>query len=205
MTAPERRRPLPAIAFIAALSVLTALVWFRVLHRTDGDASSSGAKACPTASTSTTATAAAPKVVPAPQRVSVLVLNSTQRNGIAGAAKGLLQKRGFTVTNATDDAKIYGGHGLIPGVAEIRYGPAGRAAATLLRFYLPGATLKTLSTTSPIVTVALGQKYKQLAPAATVTAALKRAHITLSNNPTVNTSTSASASCQPTPSSTSSA
>src|ERR1700710_616010 len=84
MTAPERRRPLPALAFIGALSLLTALVWFRVLHRTDASTagpSNSTSSSCPSPSPTPSAT---PTVLPVPTKVTVLVLNSTNRNGIAG-------------------------------------------------------------------------------------------------------------------------
>ena len=33
MTAPQHRRPLPAVVFIGALTILTAIVWVRVLDR----------------------------------------------------------------------------------------------------------------------------------------------------------------------------
>ena len=35
MATSTARRPLPALAFLLALSLLTALVWWRVLHRSD--------------------------------------------------------------------------------------------------------------------------------------------------------------------------
>jgi hypothetical protein len=195
MTAPERRRPLPALAFIGALCLLTALVWFRVLHRTDtGDtATKSG---CPTASTSAVPSPVPlPTVLPAPSLVSVLVLNSTQRNGIAGAAKKRLERDGFKVTEAADDASALGGHGLIKGTAEIRYGPAALAAATLLRFYFPAAVMKATNTSSGVVTVSLGSKYRTPATSTVVRKALKKAHLTLSSKPLPVATPSATPSC----------
>ena len=41
MTAPPQRRPLPAVVFIAILTVLTAIVWVRVLGD-DAGAGSAG-------------------------------------------------------------------------------------------------------------------------------------------------------------------
>ena len=35
MATSTSRRPLPALAFLLALSLLTALVWWRVIHRSD--------------------------------------------------------------------------------------------------------------------------------------------------------------------------
>lgn len=179
MTAPERRRPLPALAFIAALCLLTALVWFRVLHRSDGS-TNAGKSTCPSQSTSA---APPPKVLPVPKRVSVLVLNSTQRNGIAAATKKELEKHGFKVTQATDDTTAYGGHGLIKGVAEIRYGPSALAGATLLRYFFPKAAMKVTDSSSAVVTVSLGAKYKKAATSTAVRRALAKAHVKVSSKP----------------------
>lgn len=180
MTAPERRRPWPALAFIGALSILTALVWFRVLHRTN-TAAHPAPKPCP--STSAPQPTPTPTVLPVPGRVTVLVLNSTQRAGIAGSATKALRTLGFHVESPADDASNYGGHGLLPGVAEIRYGPTGLAAATLLSYYFPTATLKSSDATTQAVLVSLGAKYKSVASAAAVKKALQSAHLTLSPTP----------------------
>lgn len=176
MTAPERRRPLPALAFIGALCLLTAIVWFRVIHRSDG--------ASPPATSCTPgAKAPTPKVtvVPHERRVSVLVLNSTNRKGIAGATKKALVARGFTVTDARNDSVTYGGHGLIHGVAEIRYGPSALAAATLLQYYVPHSVLKSTDASSNTVSVALGEKFKRIAAPKTVHLALHADHIKFGN------------------------
>ncbi len=177
MTAPERRRPLPALAVIAALCVLTAIVWFRVLHRSEASDAVAAPSPCPTPSPTLPSV---PNVLPVPGRVVVVVLNSTQRNGIAGATKRVLTKRGFKVVLATDDSARFGGHGLVTGVAEIRYGPAALAAATLLAHYFPHATLKPTVTVTTTVTVSLGAKFSQVATVAAVQHALAQAHQRLS-------------------------
>lgn len=194
MTAPVRRRPLPALAFIAALCLLTALVWFRVLHRSDGN-SGAGKSACPSPSTTATATVQKPKVLPVPSKVSVLVLNSTQRNGIATATKKALEKHGFKVTQAADDVKAFGGHGLIKGVAEIRYGPSVIAGATLLHYYFPKSLMKLTDSSSAVVTVSLGAKYTKPATPAAVRTALAKAHLTISAKATPTPTPTASSSC----------
>lgn len=173
MTAPERRRPLPALAFIGALCLLTAIVWFRVIHRSDG----SPAPTPSSCSSASTAHVAAPKVVPHPPTVSVLVLNSTNRSGIATSTKKQLQKRGFKVTDAKNDSATYGGHGLVNGVAEIRYGPASLASATLLTFYFPHAQLKLTDASSNVVAVSLGRKFHAVASPKAVRAAMHAAHV----------------------------
>jgi hypothetical protein len=172
MTAPERRRPLPALAFIGALCLLTAVVWFRVIHRT-GTASPPAASCTPGAKP----TAAAVKVVPHERKVSVLVLNSTNRKGIAGATKKALVARGFTVTDARNDSATYGGHGPIRGVAEVRYGPSALAAATLVQYYVPHSVLKPTDASSNTVTVSLGEKFKRIATAKAAHRALHANHI----------------------------
>lgn len=178
MTAPERRRPLPALALIGVLCLLTAIVWFRVIHRSDGSASPSPSS-CPAPSSTqhSAAPAAAPTVVPLPKKVSVLVLNSTNHNGIASATKKALTKQGFRVTDAKNDSGSYGGHGLIKGVAEIRYGPRALPAATLLHFYLPHAKLRSTDSSSRQVIVALGEKYKAIASAKAVHKAMRAGHV----------------------------
>ncbi|HEY2298601.1 MAG TPA: LytR C-terminal domain-containing protein [Jatrophihabitans sp.] len=172
MTAPERRRPLPALAFIGVLCLLTAVVWFRVIHR-GGGSDATGSPSCPTTVSSQHAT---PKVVPKPSTVSILVLNSTQRSGIASKTKKQLIKRKFKVTGAENDAAAYGGHGVIKGVAEIRYGPQAVAAAELVRFYFPHAAMQQTDASTRVVTVSLGANFKHLASRAGVRAAMHKSH-----------------------------
>jgi hypothetical protein len=173
MTAPERRRPLPALAFIGVLCLLTAVVWFRVIHR--GDSSpATGASSCPTTVATQHAT---PKVVPKPSTVSILVLNSTQRSGIAGKTRKELIKRKFKVSEpAQNDSSAYGGHGLIKGVAEIRFGPQAVAAAALVHYYFPHAAMHQTDASSRQVTVSLGAAFKHLASPAAVHAAMHKDH-----------------------------
>lgn len=197
MTAPERRRPLPALALIGALCLLTAVVWFRVIHRSDG--SSSHGSGCPTPSTASSGSASPTRtpqatlsVLPRPRTVSVLVLNSTARSGIAKSAKKALLRRHFKVVDATNDAKTYGGHGTIPGVAEIRYGPKAVAAAAVVRLYFPGATLRESGSSSQVVTVSLGRKYKTVATDSAVEKAMRAKHLKFG---TVAASPSPSRSC----------
>lgn len=188
MTAPERRRPLPALAFIGALSLLTALVWFRVLHRSDNAAGTAThtatQKPCPTVSTSSTPVRPpkAPTVLPIAAKVSVRVLNSTDRNGIAGATTKVLKKDGFQTAKAQDDTASYGGHGLIKGVAEIRYPPRQLPAATLLSYYFPQAALVPTRQKGSTVLVSLGAKYKHVAKPKKVKHALKRDGVKLKHH-----------------------
>lgn len=165
MTSPTKRRPLPALLFLLALCLLAGLVWWRVLHRDDGHA-----QAAPTCTPSQ-----APKTLPEPAAVTVTVLNSTTRNGIAGAARTVLIQDGFrSPDKAQNDSKDFGGSGkAIPGVAEIRYGASAADGAKLLAYYFPGATLVETKSTDSTVLVSLGTQYKAVNTPAKVTAALK--------------------------------
>ncbi|HZE49587.1 MAG TPA: LytR C-terminal domain-containing protein [Jatrophihabitantaceae bacterium] len=146
------RRPLPALIFLLGLSLLTALVWWRVIHRSDSGS--------PKAATTCQSTSS--KVVPQPSGVSVNVLNSTDRLHLARTVATAMGKVGFHVTGyGNDDPNV-----VVNGVAEIRYGTKGAQSATLLSFYLPGATLVPTTRTDSQVVVALGTKFKAVATTA---------------------------------------
>lgn len=178
MSAPPSRRPLPALIFIGALTVLTALVWFRVLNRTEGNARPS-----PSTCVKATAPVAEPTVLPYPKRVSVLLLNASNRDGLAAKTQKVLRKRGFVITQIGNDGPTYGGQALIKGVGQIRYGPQARLAATLLHYYLPAAVLKATDSSSATVTLSLGTTYKQVRTKPSVLAQLKADAVTLSTRP----------------------
>jgi hypothetical protein len=176
------RRPLPAVIALAALLLLTALVWWRVLHRDDGVASA-GSSTC-----STQQPVSGP-ALPGPGLVTLKVLNATDRSGIAAKARTRLVTDGFNVpaAAANDKPKVR-----IRGVAEIRFGPKGRAAAKLVHYYLPGAKLVPTDARTATVTVSLGEKYQGIASASSVQAALKDKNIALQTAPAGQPSSGAS-------------
>lgn len=193
MASTVKRRPLPALVSLLALLALTALVWWRVLHRSD----SSAAASCPTPSASVSTSAApAAAALPPPSAITVTVLNATKRAGIAGTTRKRLGTLGFRIPAAAgnDSPK-----NKVIGIAQIRYGPKGRAGAKVLRYYFPGATLRPIAASSATVVVALGPKYRNVAPAATVRRALRADRVvfaTTSAKPTTAVpSGSASPSC----------
>jgi hypothetical protein len=100
------------LVFLLALCLLAALVWWRVLNR--DDTTTKTAAGCPTA----TPTAPAGQL-PNPASITVLVLNSTDRAGIAAAARTALLAAGFAIPDAANnDSQQYGGKGTpIPEVA----------------------------------------------------------------------------------------
>jgi hypothetical protein len=162
MDRPSARRPLPALAFLLALSLLTALVWWRVIHRADSGHPAAKAP-CPTPSNT---------VVPQTSAVVLQVLNSTDRNNLAHNVATSLSKVGFHVAGIGNDPN------LVTGVAEIRYGSKGSAAATLVSFYLPGATLVAIQRSDSEVEVSLGSKFKSVATTAQAKKTMASRHIT---------------------------
>jgi LytR cell envelope-related transcriptional attenuator len=162
------RRPLPAVIALAALLLLTAIVWWRVLNR---DSSSSGST-----SSSCSAETHAVATLPAPNLVIVQVLNSTNRQGIADKVRSTLVNDGFNSPDpaANDKQKMK-----IPGVAQIRYGSKGRNGAKLLHYYFPKAKLVATKAKSATVIVSLGEGYQGVVTSSAVTAALQQKQIEL--------------------------
>ncbi|HEX8304657.1 MAG TPA: LytR C-terminal domain-containing protein [Jatrophihabitans sp.] len=163
MSTATRRRPLPALAFLLALSVLTAIVWWRVLHRPEPAQTAEPQTVAPTAS----CTPGGAKAVrlPTPASVSVVVLNGAGRDLLATKVTSQLKGRGFkTGTPGTTTA--------LNGVGEIRYGAAGRAGATLLSYHLPGAKLTPSNRSDARVNLVLGAGFRALASADTASKAV---------------------------------
>ncbi|HEX2904227.1 MAG TPA: LytR C-terminal domain-containing protein [Jatrophihabitans sp.] len=160
------RRPLPALVFLLALLAVTVLVWVRVLHR-----SSATTNTAPTpVPISTCASAGAkPLALPAAKAVSVVVLNGAGRDQLATTVSNQLKARGFRTGTPADAPSPYAG------VAEVEYGRAGRAAATLLGYYVPGAKLIPANRADAGLTLILGSGYRALASQAAVNAAVARA------------------------------
>ena len=162
MSTATRRRPLPALAFLLALSVLTGIVWWRVLNR----AEPTGTAQPPVVGQSASCTPGAQAIrLPAATSVSVVVLNGAGRDLLATRVTSQLKSRGFkTGTPGTTSG--------LSGVGEIRYSASGRAGATLLGYHLPGAKLTPVAGGSARVTVVLGAGFRALAPLDTVTKAV---------------------------------
>ncbi|MEP7021613.1 MAG: LytR C-terminal domain-containing protein [Pseudonocardiales bacterium] len=183
MSSPTKRRPLPALILLIALTLLTSLVWWRVLHRGDGQAAAGGTCKPPGASES---------VLPRPATVQVSVLNSTTRAGIARSTATTLTKIGFKVAGyGNDSPKVH-----VAGVAEIRFGPNQTKDASLLAYYFPGAKLVPLAA-DPLdkVVVSLGRKFKSVATRASAQAHMSSDHVSLAPTKTVPASPVGSASC----------
>ncbi len=94
-----------------------------------------------------------------PGQVTILVLNATNRNGLAAATAKDLAAVGFRIAGADNDDSDR----KAPKVAEVRFGPEGEARAQLVRSVLPkGSTLHNDKRKGTDVDVVLGQKYTKL-------------------------------------------
>jgi len=93
-----------------------------------------------------------------PPAVTVNVYNSTNRAGLAGSVAKLLRTQGFKVVDVANDPLGRS----ISGVGEIRYGPAGKAGATLVGARLSGAKVVLDSRTDATVDLVLGKTFKAL-------------------------------------------
>jgi hypothetical protein len=166
MSASTSRRPLPALGFLLALTVLTSVVWWRVLHRPDA----SGTTAAPVPTVHASCSAGGRAVAfPAPATVNVQVLNAAQRDGLAASVRDQLKARGFTVSGIGTAPSPLGG------IAEVRYGPTGKNGATLLSFYFPGAKMVPAGRSDAGVDLVLGKAFTAVAAPATVNKAVATA------------------------------
>jgi hypothetical protein len=159
-----KRRPLPALICLLALTLLTALVWWRVLHR--GTDNATAKNPCTSLSV--------PTVLPQPARVSVTVFNGTNRTGLAKTTAKVLSTDGFKIVLYGNDP----GSLPIAGVAEIRFTADQKDGATLLSYYLPGAKMVALDASSDSkLVVSLGAKFKGVTSASAARAAMTSAHV----------------------------
>lgn len=178
----RRRVTLPALILAGVLALTGVVVWSMALTSGDDDSvavdcnqptaatASASESARPSAAPSSTAAAkltAAPRdemltVSPAALTTfSVRVLNASTTRGAARTVSDDLVAQGFTPTPDT----AYGDDPLYPNqdlncVAQIRFGPAGKASAAAVWLAIPCAQLVDDGRTGTSVDVALGEQYK---------------------------------------------
>lgn len=138
------------LTFLLVATVAAVVVWTHVLDQ-------HSLRAKPTATCPS---------VPAISSIGIRVYNSTQRTGIAGDASALLRARGFDVLATGNDPTSR----RVRGTAQIRYGAAGKDAASIVAAAVPGATLVADGRAGQTVDVALGPAYRSVASAAAITA-----------------------------------
>lgn len=165
MSVRSGRRPLPALAFLLILTILTGVVWWRVLHRPDATAKTATPVVVQPAKCSPGGKALK---LPTPAAVRVTVLNGAGRDLLATQVSAQLKSRGFATGTPNDAAPF-------AGVAQIQFGTTGKPGATLLSYYLPGAQLLAQPRTDSAITVVLGARFKALATPAAVNKALASA------------------------------
>ncbi len=149
----QRRRALITIGVV--LLGLFFAFWYALSYY-QGDANSAQPQAAP----GPTCRTPDPDEI-TPEQVEVLVLNATNRTGLAAKTGRDLEARGFVVTGAENDESGR----KAPTVAEVRYGPKGKAQARLVRSVLPkGTKLHNDKRKGADVDVVLGKKYTKLRP-----------------------------------------
>lgn len=172
----RRRRPAWVIVLVVILGMAVLFgIGFAasLLIRGDGTpqaevapSASAVASAAPLPCETTLVTPA--EVLPATGKVTVNVLNSTKRQGLARDTANVLTARGMKVKKVGNAS----GDGLVEGVAELRYGPKGEKAARLLEFYFPGAVLVPIERKTKVVDVVLGTDFEKVLGEAQIAAAL---------------------------------
>ncbi|MEI8058207.1 MAG: LytR C-terminal domain-containing protein [Actinomycetes bacterium] len=165
----RKRHPLAtALIVIVMMAVLFGATFLAVRLVKGGTNSPSGtqtsAQPCVTVTTNPVST------LPAPSTVTVNVYNGTSRAGLARDTATELKARGFTISQTANDPLGKS----VKGIAEIRYGQDGKDNATLMRYYLPGATLVPDERSGSTIDVVLGAKFKAVAPQVKVDAALAK-------------------------------
>jgi hypothetical protein len=104
---------------------------------------------------------APPLPMPAPGKVTVNVLNTTFRTGLASTVAAEVRTRGFHVAHVGNDPTR-----VVLGTAEVRYGEDGEPAARLLARQVQDAKMVLLPRTGATVDLVLGNAYTALVPAA---------------------------------------
>jgi hypothetical protein len=180
MSSGVTRRPLPAVVALVALLVLTGLVWWRVLNRGSGSGHPQAGRTGSCA-THTSPPPSSSSTLPAPDAVTIVVLNSTNRPGIAGRAQAALVKDGFRSPRPAGNDVAH--HNKIKAVALIQYGPTTKRAATLVHYYFPGAVLQETHRKHSDVTISLGKRYRRVASPGRVRAAMRANGIGVTPSP----------------------
>ncbi len=154
-----RRTAITLLLAVLLLAGATYVAW-DTLTGDRGARTLSGAEKTPCPAARATGARKGPKVKPVrPGAVRVNVYNSTSRPGLAGSVAAQLEERGFRVLRVANDPTDR----TVRVVAEIRHGRRGRAAAVTLRARAPGAVLVRDPRRTPVVDLALGTRYRELA------------------------------------------
>ncbi len=162
----RRRRRAPFVAVVAVLAVLAAFTWTSVLLNASGPA---GPQSCPPPvsgpppgeSLPAEALDAVPPAPPA--QVATRVLNAGGQRGQANLVAAQLDDLGFGSAAPPDNDPFYP-DGDMDCVGQLRFGPAGEAAASTLSLALPCAELVRDARTDASVDVAVGAGFSDINP-----------------------------------------
>lgn len=173
MTAPHRarrRRRGPIIAVVSVLAVIAAITWTTVLVGAGGPA---GPQSCPVPAAGVADGAALGEslesgaldaVPPAPPgQVAVRVLNAGGQRGQANLVAAELGDLGFTAAGAPDNDPFFP-DGDMECFGQVRFGPAGEAAASTLALVLPCADLVRDGRAEATVDVSVGTGFADVNP-----------------------------------------
>lgn len=168
MTVPpqRRRRRTPIVAVVSVLAVVAIITWTVVLVGASGP---SGPQSCPTpaagaAPGATLESGALDAVVPAPPAaIPVRVFNAGGQRGQANLVAAQLGDLGFGTAGAPGNDPFFP-DGDMECVGQVRFGPAGEAAASTLSLVLPCAELVRDERTDEIVDVAVGTGFGDVNP-----------------------------------------
>jgi hypothetical protein len=164
----RRRRPLPAIIFIAVLGLVAMIVWVRAITtKTDIDealrctpppAQVDGLTFTTLTHTALDGTAPIP-----PDKVAVQVLNASQARGQGAITTETLRELGFTQIAEPDNDPSYVGqeakcHG------QLRFGDNGRSAARTLSLVVPCVELVKDTRADASVDLSIGSSFGDVRP-----------------------------------------
>jgi hypothetical protein len=166
----QKSRPPWLIAVLAGVAVLVvAGVVFAILTLVRGDSSEPAADEASSQPSPCVTTMVTPaESLPLPSKVRVNVYNATATAGLAGKTAKELGARDFKVVKVANDPRDK----KIAGVAQIRYGTKGEAAAQVLLFQVPDAELVNDGRKGRSVDLAMGDAFTELAPVDEVAAAM---------------------------------
>ncbi|WP_422747986.1 envelope integrity protein Cei [Mycobacterium sp. WMMD1722] len=176
----RRRNYLPGIALIAALAVVSMVVWLIALNQ------QTVVPAAAVCNQPPPAPATQPPPPPLGQQVSreemagvtpakladtkIRVLNASGQGGQAGEVAGELRDLGFTAPEAANDP-IYA-TARLQCQGQIRFGPAGRAAAAAVWLVAPCTELFEDQRPDDTVDLAIGTDFSQLSSSEDIEAVL---------------------------------
>ncbi|TQM13601.1 envelope integrity protein Cei [Pseudonocardia kunmingensis] len=169
----QRRRRGPLLVVVAVLAVVAIATWTTVLISASGP---SGASSCPISATpvgEVLEDGALDGVAPAPPAaVSARVLNAGGQRGQASLVAAQLGDLDFPTTEPGNDPLFPEGD--LECYGQLRFGPAGEAAASTLSLLLPCAELVRDGRPDAIVDVAVGTAFGDFNPSTAARDALEQ-------------------------------